>query len=51
MSAYVIAKVNVTNMEQYQEYMKVSPAVIEKFGGKFIVRGGRDRDTGRPGSD
>jgi len=40
MSAYVIAKVKVTDMEQYKEYMKVSPSVIEKFGGKFIVRGG-----------
>ncbi|MDX1522851.1 MAG: DUF1330 domain-containing protein [Anaerolineae bacterium] len=40
MSAYLIAKVNVTNMEQYQEYMKLSPPAIEKFGGKFIARGG-----------
>ena len=41
MSAYLIAKVNVTDMEQYKEYMKLTPAIIEKFGGKFIARGGQ----------
>ncbi len=40
MTAYLIAKINVTNMEQYKEYTKVTPAAIEKYGGKFIVRGG-----------
>ncbi|MBF0278524.1 MAG: DUF1330 domain-containing protein [SAR324 cluster bacterium] len=40
MSAYVIAKVTVSDMEQYKEYMKASPGVVEKYGGKFIVRGG-----------
>ena len=40
MSAYIIAKVEVTDMEQYKEYMKLTPAAIEAFGGKFIARGG-----------
>ena len=40
MPAYLIAKVNVTDMEQYKEYMKVTPGIIEKFGGRFIARGG-----------
>ena len=40
MTAYLIAKVDVTDMEQYREYMKVTPWIIEKFGGKFVVRGG-----------
>ena len=29
-----------TNWEQYKEYTKVTPGVIEQFGGRFIVRGG-----------
>ena len=41
MSAYLIAKVNVTNMEQYQKYIAVTPGIIEKFGGRFIARGGQ----------
>ncbi len=40
MPAYLIAKINVTDKEQYKEYMKLTPAAIEKYGGKFIVRGG-----------
>ena len=40
MAAYLIVRMNVTDMEQYREYMKLTPAIIEKFGGKFIVRGG-----------
>ena len=40
MSAYIIAKVEVTDMEQYKNYMKLTPAAIEAFGGKFIARGG-----------
>ena len=41
MSAYVIVRVKVTDWDRYKEYMKVTPATIEKFGGKFIVRGGQ----------
>jgi uncharacterized protein (DUF1330 family) len=40
MSAYLLARVNVTDMEQYKEYMKLTPAILEKFGGRFIARGG-----------
>ena len=40
MSAYLLAKINVTDMDQYKEYTKLTPAIVEKFGGKFVVRGG-----------
>ena len=40
MAAYMIARVNVTDMRQYKEYTKVTPGVIAKFGGKFLARGG-----------
>lgn len=41
MSAYVIARIEVTDPEQYQNYIKASTGVVQKFGGRFIVRGGR----------
>jgi len=40
MAAYIIARIDVTDWDRYKEYMKVTPGVIEKFGGRFIVRGG-----------
>ncbi len=53
MLAYLIARVQVTEWEQYREYMKATPAAIEKYGGRFVVRGGEvitlegPRETGR----
>lgn len=41
MSAYVIARVQVSDPEQYAEYTKRTPAVIESFGGRFLARGGQ----------
>ncbi len=40
MSAYVIAEVNVTDPKLYDEYKKLVPATVEKYGGRFAVRGG-----------
>jgi uncharacterized protein (DUF1330 family) len=40
MSAYVIAEVNITNPDMFAEYRKLVPATIEKYGGRFVVRGG-----------
>lgn len=40
MTAYLIARINVTDMEQYKNYMKLSPGIIQKYGGKFLARGG-----------
>jgi uncharacterized protein (DUF1330 family) len=40
MAAYIIARVQVTDSERYREYMKATPEVIARYGGKFIVRGG-----------
>src|SRR5262252_10515508 len=39
--AYLLVQVDVTNPQQYGEYTKLSPAIIEKFGGRFLARGGR----------
>jgi uncharacterized protein (DUF1330 family) len=40
MPAYIIGRVTVTDTDQYAQYMQATPAVIAKFGGKFIARGG-----------
>lgn len=40
MAPYIIARVNVTDSARYAEYMKITPGVISRFGGKFIARGG-----------
>jgi uncharacterized protein (DUF1330 family) len=41
MSAYVIAEIDVVDPVAYEDYRKQVPAVVTKYGGKFIVRGGK----------
>ena len=40
MAGYVVAEVEVTDPVTYEEYRKLVPATIAKYGGKFLVRGG-----------
>jgi uncharacterized protein (DUF1330 family) len=39
--AYILGEIDVTNPPQYAEYTKLTPAIIEKFGGRFMARGGK----------
>jgi len=41
MAGYVIAIVEVTNAEGYQEYSRQVPATIAKYGGRYLVRGAK----------
>lgn len=41
MAAYVIANIEIKDPTTYQEYSKQVPATLEKYGGKFVVRGGK----------
>ena len=41
MPAYVLAEIEVTNPEGYKEYTTHVPATIAKYGGRFVVRGGK----------
>jgi len=41
MSAYVIVEIDILDPAGYEEYKKVAGATVEKYGGKYIVRGGR----------
>jgi uncharacterized protein (DUF1330 family) len=38
---YWIARVDVTDPDGYQEYVKANAVAFQKFGARFIVRGGR----------
>ena len=40
MSAYIVAEVEVTDPEKFEEYRKLVPPTIEGFGGRYVVRGG-----------
>jgi uncharacterized protein (DUF1330 family) len=40
MTAYVIARVNVTDPEKYEGYKALSPAAIAAHGGRYLTRGG-----------
>lgn len=41
MSAYVIANVDIRDPVRYAEYVKLTPATVAPFGGRFIARGGK----------
>lgn len=41
MSAYIIVDMQISNMEQYKQYMADAPAAVAAFGGEYLVRGGR----------
>jgi uncharacterized protein (DUF1330 family) len=41
MSAYVIVEIEITDPVGYEEYKKHAGATVEKYGGKYIVRGGK----------
>jgi uncharacterized protein (DUF1330 family) len=41
MVAYWVARSKVNDPEQYKKYADLAPAIIGKFGGKFLARGGK----------
>ena len=40
MAAYVIADVEVIDSAKFREYGNQVPAIVEEYGGKYLVRGG-----------
>jgi len=51
MSAYIIARINVTDAEDYKNYAGQTVALAEKFGGKFLVKGGAQTQLEGNGPD
>jgi uncharacterized protein (DUF1330 family) len=40
-TAYIIVDMQISNMEQYKQYMAVAPAAVAAAGGEYLVRGGK----------
>jgi uncharacterized protein (DUF1330 family) len=51
MKGYLIGNVTVTNSEGYTPYRQAVPAIIEKFGGRYLVRGSFEQVEGRSECD
>jgi len=43
MVAYWVARAKVDNPDQYKKYADLVPDILQKFGGKFLARGGAFR--------
>ena len=41
MSAYLIVDMQISQPEQYRQYMAQAPAAVQAAGGEYLVRGGR----------
>jgi len=41
MPAYVIAEIQITDPVAYDDYRPLAAASVARFGGRFIVRGGK----------
>jgi uncharacterized protein (DUF1330 family) len=40
MPAYIVVEVEVNDPVRYEDYKKMVPPSLERFGGRFLVRGG-----------
>jgi uncharacterized protein (DUF1330 family) len=40
MAAYVLAQIDVHDPDQFERYREKVPATIERYGGRYVVRGG-----------
>jgi uncharacterized protein (DUF1330 family) len=40
-AAYIIVDLQISNMEQYKQYMAEAPVTIKAAGGEYLVRGGQ----------
>ena len=41
MAAYVIANIQITDLDRYPEYASRVPQTIERHGGRYLARGGK----------
>ena len=51
MSAYIIARIDVTDLEKYKEYASQTVAIAESFGGRFLVKAGEYEQVEGSGPD
>ena len=50
MAAYVIADIEIKDPVRYAEYVRIVPATIARYDGKFLARGGRTESLEGPWS-
>lgn len=48
MSAYVINEIVVTEPERFETYADQVPAIIRKYGGEYVIRGGAPESVDGP---
>jgi uncharacterized protein (DUF1330 family) len=41
MVAYWVARAKINDPDQYKKYADLAPGILQKFGGKFLARGGK----------
>jgi uncharacterized protein (DUF1330 family) len=41
MAAYVVVSVDITDPEKFKAYQALVPATLEKYGGRYLARGGQ----------
>ena len=41
MSAYVVVDLEIVDKEEFEHYKQLVPATIEKYGGRYLARGGK----------
>lgn len=52
MAAYLLANLTVRDAQKFEAYRQAVPAVIARFGGRYLVRGGAvEAKEGAPGLD
>ncbi|HEY1729915.1 MAG TPA: DUF1330 domain-containing protein [Candidatus Baltobacteraceae bacterium] len=44
MKAYIIADIEIKNEAEYVKYRDAVPALVKKYGGQYIVRGGNPQN-------
>ncbi len=42
MAAYIIVRAKINDPERYKVYLEVVPSIITRYGGRTIVRGGKN---------
>ena len=40
MAAYLVVDIVISNPAQFEDYKKLAPAAIAKYGGRYLIRGG-----------
>lgn len=41
MAAYVVVEIEIRDADAYEEYRRIAPPSIARYGGHYVVRGGR----------